>query len=150
MRNILTIRDVPSPRYWTVRIPKPRLPHLSKATIRWTAALALSLGFNVGFLSEAFALEASECELSAELHYEMSGGDDATYEDAYAACQQGMRYADWRAEQLDAIYDQAPGCLEYAELESSRCTTETAWAERVPGGWIPVCGDADGNPVGAP
>ncbi len=103
MRNTLTVLDVPSPRYWTVRIPKPRLPYLSKATIRWTAALALSLGFNVGLLSEAWAAEPAyvhstpaECQASAELHYAISGGDDAAYEDALEACNNGWTFADWR------------------------------------------------------
>jgi len=129
MRNTLTVRDVPSPSYWTVRIPKPRLPLLSKATIRWTAALALSLGFNVGFLSEAFAdpllptpAEQAACEASAELHYAISGGQDAAWEDAMLACEHGLRYTDVTS-------------AEYGELRTL-IQAHNLW-------------DRNGNPVGA-
>lgn len=118
MRNTLTVVDRPTPAYWTIRIPRPRLPLVSRATIRWTAALALSLGFNVGFLAEAYGAEARDqsaeaCQASAELHWHISGGDDAAYEDSLEACTEGMTFTEWRGyepseceEYAGAIYDQ--------------------------------------------
>jgi hypothetical protein len=29
------------------------------------------------------------------------------------------------------------------------CGTPTAWVERTPAGYVPMCGDEDGNPVGS-
>lgn len=117
MRNTLTVVDRPTPAYWTVRIPRPRLPLISRATIRWTAALALSLGFNVGFVLDAHGAErfqpTEECQASAELHYAISGGEDDAYEDALEACNEGMTFTEWRGyepseceEYAGAIYDQ--------------------------------------------
>lgn len=105
MRFTKTVVDRPTPAYWTIRIPRPRLPLISRATIRWTAALALSLGFNVGFLYEAHGAErfapTQECQASAELHYAISGGQDDAYEDALEACNEGMTFAEWRGYEPD-------------------------------------------------
>lgn len=39
-----------------------------------------------------------------------------------------------------------PTDLATARAQALRCATETAWAERVEGGWLAICGDASGLP----
>lgn len=43
--------------------------------------------------------------------------------------------------------DQASAGYQDALRAAHRCQTETSWAEHRGNVWVPVCGDADGNPV---
>ena len=179
MRHTKTVVDRPcdlEPTEWVIRIRKPVL---SKATVRWAAALALSVGFNVGFISDALASPNSSaddlCLESAALHYEISGELDSAYEDALAACLHDSTYTGWideepsdcermaerayreQGDSADAYEDTYAACvamgvdLTEAYNAAGECETPTSWAERVGGDlWRPVCGDADGNEVGAP
>lgn len=124
MRTTKTLLDYMAEDVWVIRIPKPRI---SSATVRWTAALALSLGFNVGFLVEAHGAEAVDpCQASAELHWHISGGDDAAYEDSLEACHVGMTFAEWRAyepteceELAGAAYDRTGNPADYESTEAA-------------------------------
>lgn len=102
MNQTRTIVCNPPPAdVWVVRIPKPRMPSVSSRAVRYAAVLALSVGFNVGFVTDALAFDGdrihatpAECQASAELHCELAGPgncDDA-YEDALEACHLGMTY----------------------------------------------------------
>lgn len=77
----------------TLRVPKPSRFWRKVATV---AAFALSVGFNLGFAAPAFGAESDACQASAELHYAISGDQDAAYEDALEACHVGMTFAEWR------------------------------------------------------
>jgi hypothetical protein len=92
-----TIVINPTAECWTLtlRIKKPSRFWRKVATV---AAFALSVGFNLGFAAPAFGAESEDpCQASAELHYELSGGEDAAYEDALEACHVGMTFSEWRA-----------------------------------------------------
>lgn len=127
MRTTKTLLDYMAEDCWTIRIPKPRL---SRSTVRWTAALALSLGFNVGFLYEAHGAEAfeptAECLASAELHWHISGGQDAAWEDSLEACNEGMTFTEWRGyepseceELAGAAYNRTGNPADYESTEAA-------------------------------
>lgn len=93
-------------------------------------------GLLIGFaalLSAGAAQAEGYCDEFAALHWRMAeavGEDgDAAWEDAHARCK-------------ESSCERA-----MAEAERFPAWCETTWAEQVAGGWVAVCGDADGNPV---
>lgn len=121
-----------TPDVWVLRIPKPRLSAL-RGLRRW-ALIALLTGYSATVTAAARGAESTDCDDYAALHYAMSGGQDAAWEDAHAAC------------------SAREGTLAQAYAWAAECTTETSWALYLPetDSWRAECGDADGNPVGAP
>lgn len=127
MRTTKTLLDYMAEDFWTIRIPKPRV---SRATVRWTAALALSLGFNVGFLAEAYGAErfqpTVECLASADLHYHISGGQDAAWEDSLEACNEGMTYTEWTSYEPSECEELAGAAYDLTGVPADYETTEAA------------------------
>lgn len=102
---------------------------------KWNGDMALCLHNGYTRAQCVTELTELECEARAELHYEVAlvAGEnpDAAYEDAYAACL--------------AAEDTYVAARQTAHDMAARC--ETTWVERVPGGWMAVCGDAYGEAI---